>query len=157
LQVAHVERQRANLDASARRVISGRLVLVVDQPSAEQVSAIVAGDRRCRGGDADRRQARVGHAAHRCAADDPGDPHDGLGRGRVADAGHGEDRADADDRVGRRQQDEVRRCDRLEDTRRRGRVRRAYRRDLLRRDRGVQPDPPLLEVDDPGGRCGVSG
>jgi hypothetical protein len=97
--------------------------------------------------DPDRRQARVGHAAHGSTADDPGDAHDGLRRGGLADARHGEDRADADDRVGWREKHEVRLADRIEHAGRGDGLRRAYRQDRLRGDRGMQPDPPLLEVD----------
>ena len=122
--------------------------MVVHQPPVEQASAIITGHSGGRGLDSDRREARVGHAAHGGAADDPGDAYHGLRRGSVADPGNGEDRADADYRIRRREQHEIRIADRLEHAGRRSGLRRAYRQDRLRRDRGVQPDPPLLEVDD---------
>src|SRR5205823_413752 len=48
-QVAHQQRQHAHLDPGQGPVISSRLVLVVDQPAADQLRPVVRGDRRGRG------------------------------------------------------------------------------------------------------------
>src|SRR5215471_7160655 len=97
--------------------------------------------------DADGRQAGIGHPAYRGAADDGRDADDGLRADSIGDPWYREDDPDADDRVRRRQQDEVSLVDRRENSgSRRSRVR-AYSVEVQRRNLRVKPDPPLLEVD----------
>ena len=67
----------------------------------------------------------------------------------VADAGDLQDRADAHDRVGRRENDEVGSCDRFKHARCGARLRGTDRDDALRGYGGMQPDPPLLKVHGP--------
>ena len=99
-------------------------VAVVDQPAVEQPAGTrgrSAGHRAGRGLDADRAQARVGHAAHRGAADDRGHAHHRCARRRPTRRGcrAPQDRADAHHRVGRREQHDVGVGDGVEDAGRR--------------------------------------
>ena len=119
----------------------------VDQPAVEQPGAVVQGDRRapwtrrrprrapCRPSRAPGRRRRSG--------DRPttGTP---ASRDRLADAGHGQDRADADHRVGRREEHDVGRGDRLQHAGRRLRLVRADRDDGVRgpRTRAAAPSTP---------------
>ena len=101
------------MPASLRRV-NGVLIAVVDQPAVQEAGAVMGADRGGGGLHSDRGQAGVSHAAHRRAADYGRDANHGLPAHGVGDAGHRQDDADADDRIRRRQQDEIGRGDRLE-------------------------------------------
>ena len=148
--VGHQQRDGAHGDAGD----AGR-VGVVDQPAVEQATllaaAVVAADPFGADLDADRRQAGIGHAAHRRVADDGGQADDRGGRGedRLADAGHAEDRPDGHDRVARRDQDDVGGGDRLEHARCGLGVVDAHLHERAGGQRGTVLDPPLLEVDGP--------
>jgi hypothetical protein len=93
----------------------------VDEPAVEQAAvrprAVVPADGFGARLDADRGQARVGHAAHDPAADDRRHPDDRrmrLGE-RLPDARNREDRADRDHRVRRCDEHDVGTDDRLDD------------------------------------------
>ncbi len=107
------------------------------------------GDRRGGGLDAHRGEHLVGHPAHGRVPDDGGEAdhgHPGLGD-RLPDAGHREDGAHGDDRVGRREEDDVRLSDRLQDPGRGLGLLGPHGHDGLGGDRRAEPDPVLLEVD----------
>src|SRR6266550_2480799 len=146
--VGHQQRHRPDGDAVDLGAIGA-----VHEPSVEQPAvaarAVVAPDALRADLDPDGRQAGVGHTAYRLAADDRRQPDDlGPGPGdRLADARHGEDRADTDDRIARRDEQDVRAGDRLDDARRRPRIVDTDLHELLRRHRRPVLDPPFLEVD----------
>jgi hypothetical protein len=83
------------------------------------------------------------------AADEGGDPHDGSGGAaqRISHPRHPEDDADRDDRVARREEDDVGLPDGVEDPGSRGGAVHADGDEALGGDRGLVPHPPLLEVD----------
>ena len=132
-------------------------VALVDQPAVEDADAGARAEVRADGLggglDADHRQAFIGHPAQRLSGDDGGVADDRRRRRaqRATDSGHGEDRADAHHRIGRREQHDVGVGDRLGDTGARGGLVGADESEAVGGDLGAVAHPPLLEVDRPLG------
>ncbi len=99
--------------AAHRDAVDVGMIAFVYQPAVQYpgAAARTVVPAHCLGGgfDADHREAFIGHATQRLSADYRRIADDrGRGRAqRTADPGHGKDGADADHRVGRRQQDDV--------------------------------------------------
>ncbi|MCO5606194.1 hypothetical protein L7F22_060381 [Adiantum nelumboides] len=146
--VGHQQRHLAHGRAGHGRGVAGVHQVAVEQ-AALAAAAVVPAHALGAGLDADRGQARVGHAPHRRPAHDRGQPddlrrrrHEGLGH-----AGDGDDRADRDDRVRRGDEHDVGVGDRGPGVREDRGLVGADRGEPVRLRGGPVPDPPLLEVD----------